>query len=295
MTKWERIDNVIAGAKVDRPPASFWRHYHHEETTPERLAAVTTAFSRKYDWDFIKVCPRDSYHAEVWGTRFSVPLDEHTPPELIERRVQKSRDWAELTAVPADEGVLGDHLRALRMIHDEVEELVPFIMTIFSPLSIAAQLAGGDDPMLTFLRDAPDMVHSALGAITQTFSDFAVACLEAGASGIFFDVRNWPTRNLLCEAEFDEFGKQYDLALLDAVKDRARFNVLHVGGESAMLLELLEYPVHVYNWDTIHETNPTLADILDMTGRAVMGGVELRRLASDSPDEAINQLRQAWE
>ena len=32
-----------------------------------------------------------------------------------------------------------------------------------------------------------------------------------------------------------------------------------------------------------------------MTGRAVMGGVELRRLASDSPDEAINQLRQAWE
>ena len=62
--KRERVQAALAGEPVDWPPVSMWRHFYEFEETAEGLAEAMLGFQRRYDWDFMKVNPRASYHAE---------------------------------------------------------------------------------------------------------------------------------------------------------------------------------------------------------------------------------------
>ena len=62
MTKIERINAALKGEEVDAVPVSFWRHFYHQERDPGLLADALLAFQREYEWDFMKVNPRASYH-----------------------------------------------------------------------------------------------------------------------------------------------------------------------------------------------------------------------------------------
>ena len=66
MTRRERIRKTIQGERTDRPPMSFWRHFYDREGSAKDLAEAMLEFQRKYDWDFMKVNPRASYHVEDW-------------------------------------------------------------------------------------------------------------------------------------------------------------------------------------------------------------------------------------
>ena len=67
MDKRERVRTALAGGQVDRPPATMWRHFYDQESTADGLTQAMLSFQRQYDWDFMKVNPRASYHAEDWG------------------------------------------------------------------------------------------------------------------------------------------------------------------------------------------------------------------------------------
>ena len=67
MTHRVRVTAALRGEDVDRPPVSMWRHFYEAETSAEGLAEAMLGFQRSYDWDFMKVNPRASYHAERWG------------------------------------------------------------------------------------------------------------------------------------------------------------------------------------------------------------------------------------
>jgi len=64
MSHRERVRASLAGEETDRPPVSMWRHFFEDETSAEGLAEAMLGFQRRYDWDFMKVNPRASYHAE---------------------------------------------------------------------------------------------------------------------------------------------------------------------------------------------------------------------------------------
>ncbi len=72
---------------------------------------------------------------------------------------------------------------------------LPFVQTIFSPLTTAKKLAG----MRLFqdMRSHPDYVHQALKAITQTCIDFVAENLAAGVSGFFSPASALPATGLL--------------------------------------------------------------------------------------------------
>ena len=59
---------------------SLWRHFYECERTAEDLAGAMLAFHKKYDWDWMKVNPRASYHVEGWGVKTDYgaggPLDK---------------------------------------------------------------------------------------------------------------------------------------------------------------------------------------------------------------------------
>ena len=68
MTHWERVRGALQGQALDRPPLSMWRHFYRQETSAQGLADAMLGFQRRFDWDFMKVNPRASYHAEDWGS-----------------------------------------------------------------------------------------------------------------------------------------------------------------------------------------------------------------------------------
>src|SRR6476661_6305009 len=62
LSRRDRVMATVAGDPVDRPPMSFWGHFYDREQSAKDLAAATLAFRARYDWDFVKLNPRASYH-----------------------------------------------------------------------------------------------------------------------------------------------------------------------------------------------------------------------------------------
>ncbi len=273
MRKRERVRAALQGKPVDRPPISFWRHFLEKETSAAGLAEAMLGFQHTYDWDFMKVNPRACYHAEPWGCRFQFSGQPHIDPKLVEAVVKTPDDWRRIKPLFPTTGAFGEQLEALRLIRDGLDGEVPFIETIFTPLSVAGRLVGSDDVMCEHLRQYPEQVHEGLEAITVTFERFAKACLDVGVDGLFYATTGWATYDRLTDDEYEEFGRPYDVRVLKAAAG-APFNVLHVCRSHNMLSKLMDYPVRAVNWATTDPTNPTVGDIWQRTHRTVIGGVD---------------------
>jgi uroporphyrinogen decarboxylase len=274
MTKTERVMAALSGDEVDRVPVSAWWHDYGREWSAADLAETTLEAYHKFDWDFIKVNPRYSYYAEAWGTTYKRYDDKMPTPENI--AVKDASDLSKIKRISGSIGPFGEQLDVMRMLADELKGEAPFIQTVFSPLAVMSRITGPTEPVQTMIKDAPNELETALGTIAETLIEYATACLEAGASGIFYAGVEWGSGQFISGQDYDRFCKPYDVRILEAVRG-APFNVLHVCRDNNHLMRSLDYPVAAFNWDTYGENNPSLADVLNHSDKAVMGGVDHKR------------------
>jgi uroporphyrinogen decarboxylase len=271
MTHWERIRAVLLGHKSDRVPVSAWRHFYRRETSSRSLADAMLAFQARFDWDFMKVNPRASYHAEGWG--LGVKYEGDREPAVVQTPIKEPDDWLKLKVLPLDRGVLREHLEALELIAHGLNGKVPFLMTVFTPLSIAADLAPSEETFMRYLREHTDKVRYALEVVTETFIRFSKACFDRGASGLFYATTSWANSDLMTAEEYLAFARPYDLKLLHALPP-TEFNVLHVCRRHSYLRLVQDYPVQAFNWDTRGAGNLSLAEGRSMLGgKTVIGGL----------------------
>jgi uroporphyrinogen decarboxylase len=251
---------------------------------------------RQYDWDFMKVNPRASSFVEDWGCRFQPSGDPLVAPRLLEYVIKSPKDWSAIQPLDPKGGVLGEQLQALALINKDLAGEAPFVQTVFSPLSIAGRLAGSQTQLVKrTMAENPQSLHKALAAITETFTAYSQACLETGASGIFFATTIWASRDLVSEAEYRQFGLPYDLQLLGAVQ-KASFNILHICGSNIFFDLLADYPVHAINWASTLSGNPSLREALSRTQKALIGGIsEKTLLVEGSPQEVAAEAHRALE
>jgi len=293
MTKRERVAAALAGGEVDRVPVSFWGHDYVREWTPAGLAEATLERFRQYDWDFIKVNPRATYYAEAWGSRYQPSGDALHGPVNVDYVLKTTRDLDRLSPLDVQEGPLGEQPAALRLIGEGLAGAAPFIQTVFSPLAVMGRLANGDLGFVRrLMREDGEALHRALDAVAQTLSAYAKACLDAGADGIFFATVEWATYDVATAEQYAEFGRPYDLQVLSAVAE-AQFNVLHVCRKRNMLESMLDYPVHAFNWATNESGNPGLAEVLEKSERAVMGGVAVGTVSEGTPEQVTAEVAEA--
>lgn len=273
MTKKERVNAALRGEPVDRIPVSFWRHFYEREDTPRGLADAMLLFQQNYDWDFMKVNPRGGYHFEDWGAKFRFFKDGLTKPERLDNPVKKINDLAKIHPLePMKSPILRDHVDALHYISKEIDKDVHFLMTVFSPISVVADMAPSRDKFGEYLLEDPKLVHSAIEAVTQTFEKFITEILNVGISGLFYATTHWGHYGRMTDESFDEFSRPYDMRLLKLVQDHP-FNILHVCKGNNMLRALADYPVHAFNWDAADPTNLNLAEGREAVGKTVIGGI----------------------
>jgi uroporphyrinogen decarboxylase len=292
MTKRERLEATIRGEKTDRVPVALWRHFPGDDQDPADLAASTVAFQRQYDFDFIKVTPASSFCVHDWGGEDRWVGNQEGTREYTNYPVQGPDDWYALQRLEPEHGALGAQLRCLELIQKSVGDEVPFIQTIFNPLSQAKNLVGRET-LQAHMREHPTAVRTGLETITATTVRFVEAARERGIAGIFLAVQHASYR-YLCDREYEEFGIPFDRRILEAA-DGLWLNVLHLHGTQLMFELLANYPVHIFNWHD-RETRPTLREGHGRVKGAVLGGLrQWETMLRGTPDDVQAEAQDAME
>jgi uroporphyrinogen decarboxylase len=285
MTRRERVLAALRGDPVDRVPISFWLHNFATENSADGLATETLRLARVFDWDFLKPQSRAQCFAEMWGLTYRRSTERATPFTVTHTPLTSAADVARLRPVDARHGALGEQLAALATIRAGVGRDTPIIWTVFAPMMVMPYLlAGGRAQALDLARAQPKAMDTGLAAIAETLAEYARACLEAGADGLFY-ATNVARSDGLTAGECRRFQRPHDLRILAAVQD-APFNLLHVCGPSVHVEEFADYPVTAFSW-ALDGSNPSLTDMHRRTGRAVVGGLPAKPDIASMSEQAI--------
>ena len=283
LTHRQRLDAAICGEAVDRPAISFWRHFPVEDETAAGLAAAMVRWQRRYDLDFVKFMPTGTYGTHDWGAETTYASPESGTRQVTRHPITAAEGWAALLPLDAHAGTLAREVEAVRLAAADLDGSVPILQTIFSPLTTARKLRG--DRLFDDLRGHPDLVHRGLNTIAETTIRFAEANLDAGATGFFF-ASQCCSEQVLRRDEHAEFGAAYDHQVLEALRPRARYLLLHVHGVDIYFDQAAAYPVDLLNW---HDrlTWPTLQEAMPRFRGALVGGIRERDTLLTGPLDAI--------
>ena len=292
MTDWrkrKRLEATISGQAPDRVPVALWRHWPGDDQDAQALAAAHIQWQKAYDWDLLKVGPASSYSVVDWGVEDRWVGHIEGTRQYTHRVIQKPEDWAGLQPLDPGKGMLATQLEALRQVKESVGESVPVLATIFSPLSQAKHLAD-NEPMLSHLRQQPDLFRQGQAAIVESTLRFIEAAKKLGIDGIYYAVQHarYP---LLSREEYATWGRPYDLQILNAVQD-LWLNMLHLHSTDIMFDLLADYPVQLVNWHD-QEVGLTLADGLQQIKGAASGGVDHWTLHQESPEQTLAEAQDA--
>lgn len=290
MTKEERIKAAIVRKETDRIPFSVWYHLPAVDQDPIAAAEMQLQLARSYDVDFIKLMPFGNYVAQDYGLSVEFYCTETRP--ALERKygIASIDDWANIEPLPAYYGTYGKQVQLSQKINKMMKKgEIPFVQTIFSPLTTAKKLAG--PRVFEDLRSHPKLIRQALEAITQTTINFVKANIEAGVSGFFFATQ-CATSDFLTEQEFDEFGAKYDLKVIESYVDTTFLNILHIHGENTYFKKLAAYPCNCINW---HDrlVYPDMGEARKLTDKCLMGGINEKWFENAAPEEIGVHVKEA--
>lgn len=267
MNHRKRLETCLSGELPDRVPVALWRHFPVDDQKGETLAAAHIDYQKTYDFDFLKVTPASAYSIYDWGVEDEWKGNFEGTRVQTHYPVQSHKDWEKLSILDPQKGHLAETLKALKMIAALPD--TPVIQTIFNPLSQARKLVG-DAVLLAHMKEHPVSLKKGLEIIVESTRRYIQAASQTGIAGIFFAIQH-AQKGVLSWKEYDEFGCQYDLPLLEEASS-LWLNVLHLHGDDVYFDELSGYPVAVINWHD-RETKPNLVEGKKKFSGAVCGGI----------------------
>jgi uroporphyrinogen decarboxylase len=257
MTKRERVEAAVAGKKADHVPVSAWCHFFDKEFAMPSHVQSMLDFQEYYDWDYMKIHPRFSYHTECWGNEFTQSGKPGDWPVCKKYAVHEAEDWKKLPVLNPREGVLGDILKAVEAIRKGVKEDLPIIMTVFSPLMIANSLSGSHakaKDWKKFYDNDRDSLAIGLETIAETFRLFVEELKKIGIDGLYYATKE-ANDEFTSAKEYQEFVRPYDEIVLSAAKGFS-LNMMHLCADKIHYKAMADYPVQVLHWDPTTPNNP---------------------------------------
>jgi uroporphyrinogen decarboxylase len=294
MIKWEkrrRLEAIISGEKPDRLPVALWRHWPGDDQDAAALAAAHIKWQQDFDWDLIKVGPDSNFSVTDWGVEDRWVGHIEGVRETTFRPVQVPEDWALLKPLDPARGKLAMEIEALALVREGIGPEVPMLATVFAPLGQAKHIAGGE-VLGSQLRSHPALLHEALSVITESTQRYIEGARKIGVDGIFYAVQHarYP---LLSRLEFTEFGRAYDLQIVETIQDLP-FNMLHIHGTDLMFDLVADYAFPLVNWHD-RESDISLRNGLAQINGAASGGIDHWTIHQDSPEQTLVEARDAVE
>ncbi|MFT8908194.1 MAG: uroporphyrinogen decarboxylase family protein [Lentilactobacillus diolivorans] len=269
MNHYERIKAALNFQPVDRVPVNLWAHLPEYDQNPKSLARKQVEFAQQYDFDFIKLMPFGLYAVEDYGAEIKYYAQRDHPAVLSKPGINHYSDWQKVEPLPGNYGTYGKQVELAKYVREFSQGQLPFIQTIFNPLTNALKLAG--NRLVLDIKEHPDEVKQALEALTETTINFINENINAGVDGFFYATQT-ATANLFTREEYLEFGRPYDLKVLNAFKDKTWFNVAHIHGDHTYFDLIADYPVQALNWHD-RSVAPSLKEARRQTNKALIGGL----------------------
>ncbi|HEY6073565.1 MAG TPA: uroporphyrinogen decarboxylase family protein [Anaerolineales bacterium] len=292
ITHRERIQALLKGEIVDRPPVALWRHFPVDDQTPGGLAAATIQFQQTYDFDLVKVTPASSFCLKDWGVEDAWRGNPEGTREYTKRPIQEPRDWETLQVLTPQSSRLAAQLECLREIRAALPPETPLLQTVFSPLAQARNLAGAEI-LLSHLRLYPDAVLKGLEIIAGTTRRFVEAVMATGVDGVFYAIQHAQAQ-LMSREEYQTFGLPFDLQSLQP-SEAGWCNMLHLHGHNVYFETASNLPAQIVNWHD-RESSPSLSEARDLFRGSLCGGLRQDTLvystASEVETEGLDAIRQ---
>lgn len=290
MTHRQRIESTLAFKETDRLPYSMWMHFPNRDRHPRRLAELSLAYQKKYDLDFIKFMPFGMYSTIDYGMDLNVFPGFVDSPVAQKPVIEKVSDWDNIRYVSGTAGEYAIVLEAQRILFEMMDEKLPFLQTVFSPMTTAVKLSS-PQLLVKHIAEDPQRVRKALEIITATTIEFVKATVALGTDGLFFATQ-MSTKNLIDDKTHDAFVKKYDLEVLNGVKNSTWFNVLHLHGANAMIREVQDYPVQALSWHD-RDDGPSMEEVRGYSDKVFVGGLSWgEKWLSKNNEEVVAEVRE---
>ena len=263
MNKIERVRSALAGVEVDRVPASFWYHFTRDKATGQASVNAHLDYYRASGIDFLKVMNEHPYQADI--------------------SIKPPSDWRHVRPAPLSSPFYQDQLTEIKQIVDAVGGECLVISTIFGPFSSGNHAS--ENAVTAHAKVDAAAVAQGLAAIGESLAAFGGACIEAGASGIYYSAQGGEEERFT-EDEFLRCIKPADLIVLRAIRDKGEFNLLHICKDNIRLPLYADYPSHAVNWAaTKHNLN--LEQGRELFRRTIVGSLGDRGVMVDGTEKEI--------
>lgn len=275
MDKIERVDLVLSGMDVDRPPLSLWYHFGVQHGRGERFARLALDYFGYYDFDFLKVM-NDYFY----------PM-----PEGLSA-VRTREDLEKIIPFDVDDSPWSEQFQALEHISSALSGKAYFIDTVFDPWHTLKRALAGEN-IIHLMENEPDATLSALDVIAGNLIAYAKRSLEIGSAGIFLSIP--AGSELISREHFLTFVKPFARKLLEAVSGIGAMNTAHIHGDEIYLEDCSDLPAHVFNWWDRGPTGPSLSAVKGRIKGCVMGGIDHGILSRSTRAFIKNHVREGRE
>ena len=275
MNKIERVDRVLNGEEVDRPPLSLWYHFGIQHAGGEQFARITLEFFNYYDFDFLKVM-NDYFYP---------------PPQGLDA-VKTKADLNRITPVDVDQTDWQEQFKALDYINAELKGKAYFIDTVFDPWqSIRRNMAGENIEAL--MENEPEALLEALDIVADNLINYCKKSLAIGTAGIFMSVP--AAKELISRANFLRFVKPPAVKVFEAISALGKMNTAHIHGEDLFFDDVLDFPVNIFSWWDRSSKGPSLQWVKERIPGCVMGGINQKIVARTTREFLKNHVREGIE
>ncbi len=279
MNKHERVRAAIAGEAIDYVPSAFWLHFPPAQAFGDRAVQAHLDFYRDTDVDVLKVMNEALYRNDG--------------------PITSSAEWARWKPIRAHDPHFQRLLDLVKRIADRVGGEVPLLATIHG--TFISTFHGSKRPEDTIqarnaitehLRASPDAVVPALRAVSESLTELSLACLEAGAHGIYYGAQGGEAHRF-DETTFTQYIKPWDLVILRELAKHTDLLVLHICKDQVRLPLYGDYPCHAANW-AVHDSDYSLTDGRAIFGKAILGGLDDRSgvMVDGSEADIAHEVRQ---
>ena len=270
MEKLEILLDTLKGQNNEHTLFSLWKHFPYDDRDSKKLAETHVKFYNQHGFDLMKISPHGRYPVVDFGCQVDDEYDSITGSTRCKKCTIKSlQDWENLEPVDTSEGEFGNQLLTVRYIHKELESL-PKMMTVFSPLMVASKM---DPNLVQNLREKPETMVDALHILQEVMLEFTLSSLDAGAEGIFLASQHFRKTELNWD-EVRRFEISFLKKILNQIKNKTEFTVLHIHGQDISFKEVSEQlEVDALNW---HDqlTWPSMTEAANLFDKGLLAGID---------------------
>ncbi|MGN0372191.1 MAG: uroporphyrinogen decarboxylase family protein [Enterocloster sp.] len=239
MNERERVYNILEGKTVDRAPTGFWLHFPESMHHGDAAIKAHLEFMRQTGTDILKVMNENLLYDG-------------------ESKICSTADISKFRGYSRKDKIFIDQMDIIKRISDQTQGRYPILATlhgliasVFHGTGFGGNYTGMGYGLSIFCREKPKEMQKVFEIYTDTLMELADCSLEAGADGIFYAALGGE-RNWFFHDEYMEQVSVHEQRLYDHIKEKTKFNVLHICKSNIDFERFTVLEPAVVNWSIYH-------------------------------------------